>query len=308
MHGVLVVDKPRGPTSHDIVRSLRKALGTSEIGHAGTLDPMATGVLVVVVGEATKLSAHLTEQDKAYDATLRLGIATDTLDAEGTLTADGPVDGALLAALEAAARGEIDAAIATALDAERSRTAQVPPAFSAISTGGVRSHERARKGEDVVHAPREVTVHALAVTGATREPPALSLHVEASKGYYVRSLAQDLAAALGTVGHLTALRRTRSGVFALGEAVTPDAPPEVLVASLLPLAAAAARVFPVVHLTPEGVVHARQGRALPPEEHDGRDLGLAAWLDTDGRLVALGSVDAAGIGRVTRGFAPASEE
>lgn len=276
--GVLVVDKERGPTSHDVVARVRKQLGTRQVGHAGTLDPMATGVLVVAVGEGTKLVPYLTADDKAYEATLRLGIETDTLDADGREIARAPVPNDLAARLDAA------------LASERARTSQVPPAYSAIKIAGQRAHELARKGEVVELAPREVAVRAL--TASIVGPDEVRLVVEVAKGYFVRSLARDLAAALGTVGHLTSLRRTRSGAFTLADAG----------GELLPLDVAATRALPVSRLTDGGVIAAGHGKRVPPSEIADPHEAPSAWLDPAGRLVAIGEVLPDGTGRVLRGF------
>jgi tRNA pseudouridine55 synthase len=307
--GVLVVDKPRGPTSHDVVARLRRALRTREIGHSGTLDPMATGVLVAAIGEATKLVPYLTGADKSYEATLALGIETDTLDAEGRETARVAVPPATLAALQNLGRADADAELLAALAAERARTSQVPPAFSAIKTDGERSHARARRGEALELVARPVTVHALEVRGGGAEPtPWLSIIVRAGKGYYVRSLARDLACRLGTVGHLTALRRTASGTFTVEDAVPPDAPADELAARMLPLARAAQRALPALVLTEHAAREARFGRPVPLDDAPGIALGPHAWLDPGGRLVAIGERDARGgadgNGRVLRGFMP----
>src|SRR5690242_4536051 len=145
VHGVLVIDKPRGPTSHDVVARLRRVLKSREIGHAGTLDPMATGVLVACVGEATKLAPWLTASDKAYEATIALGAETDTLDAEGTVTKRADVPLSMREALERIKSGKVHDHIARAIEHEKQRTQQIPPAVSAIKKDGVRSYERARK-------------------------------------------------------------------------------------------------------------------------------------------------------------------
>jgi tRNA pseudouridine55 synthase len=283
--GVLVVDKPRGPTSHDVVASVRRALGTRDVGHAGTLDPMATGVLVVLVGEATKLAPYLTADDKAYEATVRLGEATDTLDAEGIIVATRPVPPDVAARLDAA------------LEAERARAAQVPPAFSAVHAAGARAHERARRGEAVELAARPVAVRSLDARWLDDRDLWLTLVV--SKGYYVRSLARDLAERLGTVGHLISLRRTRSGAFGLESAVAPTAPD--LAAHLLPLGAAAMRALPSATLTARGEADARAGRRVRREDRSSVHEGPTAWLSHAGALVAVG-IDENGSGRVLRGF------
>jgi tRNA pseudouridine55 synthase len=301
--GVLVVDKPRGPTSHDVVRRLRKIFGTRAVGHAGTLDPMATGVLVVAIGEATKLVPWLTTDDKAYEATIALGVETDTLDAEGREVRRVAPAAEVVAALGRSRPGVPDAVVERALEAERARTSQVPPVFSAIRSGGERAFDLARRGEHVELAARAVSLRRIDLAGCRVDPPSLDVSIEASKGYYVRALARDLAAALGTVGHLTALRRTRSGAFSLVEAVALDAPAEDLLSRVQPLARAATRTLPVVRLTDAGEREARHGRAVPAEEMDAAVAGDAAWLSPQGALVAIGAVDETGRGRVVRGMA-----
>ncbi|HEY1957142.1 MAG TPA: tRNA pseudouridine(55) synthase TruB [Polyangiaceae bacterium] len=283
-NGVLVVDKPRGPTSHDVVAKARRALGTKAVGHAGTLDPMATGVLVVAVGEATKLVSYLSASDKEYEATVALGVATDTLDAEGRETSRAEVPASWRDALEGA------------LDAERKRTMQLPPIFSAIHAKGARSHELARRGEAVELAERPVRVVALEVHALGEAE--IQLRLTVSKGYYVRALARDLAAHLGTVGHLTALRRIRSGAFSITEAIGLDAFAD---ARLVPVAEAAARALPTCTLSEAGVAHARAGRAVPLADLGTNAPGEHAWLAADGALVAVGRIEE-GAGRVTRGF------
>jgi len=291
VHGVLVVDKPRGPTSHDVVSRVRKGLGTRDVGHAGTLDPMATGVLVVLVGEATKLAPYLTAEDKAYRATLRLGTATTTLDAEGT-----PTEARDVPTLDAAA-------IERALDVERARVEQVPPQVSAIKIDGVAAHAKVRRGEAIELAPRPVAVRSLVALNMRENPPEIDLEVVASKGYYVRALARDLAASLGTVGHLVALRRLRSGSFVVGEAIALDpVDGDRLRAALVPVAAAAARALPSVRLTADGVTRARQGKILTNDDAlDSIPDAPSAWLDDRGGLVAVGA-RRDGTPRVLRGF------
>jgi tRNA pseudouridine55 synthase len=264
---------------------------------------MATGVLVLAVGEATKLVPWLTGHDKSYVATVAFGVETDTLDADGTETARSPPGGPLLEALEQVRRGGSAPLLEAALDEERRRTRQIPPAFSAIKTGGVRSFERARQGAATALPARDVVVGRLAVVGCPEQAYALDLALDVGKGYYVRALARDLAAHLGTVGHLIALRRVRSGPFVVEEAVPSDASGDRLRAGLVPLVAAAERALPIVRLTSAGSRHARHGRAVPASEHDASGRGgPAAWLDPDGALVAIGEVDASGAGTVLRGF------
>jgi tRNA pseudouridine55 synthase len=290
--GVLVVDKPAGMTSHDVVARVRRLLGTRRVGHAGTLDPLATGVLVVLVGEATKLGAYLTAQRKRYEARIAFGRATDTLDAEGATTRSAEVPAWLLAEIAAPPR---EGRIASALGAERARSEQVPPAYSAIHVEGQRSYERARAGEAISLAARPVTVEALGVTGSgvpkLPDLPFVDLYLDVGKGYYVRSLAHDLGERLGVPTHLAALRRTASGPFTLDRAARLDDGPDALRSALQPLAEAAAEALPVGRLTDEGAGRARQGKrlaeahftALPPF------AGASAWLDPEGRLVAVGA-------------------
>jgi tRNA pseudouridine55 synthase len=299
--GVLVLDKPRGATSHDIVKRTRRAFGVREVGHMGTLDPMATGVLLVAIGEATKLSPWLVTQDKLYEATIALGVETDTLDAEGRETKRTALDPTLQAALAQSSRAAISPLLRRALEGERTRIAQVPPAYSAIHCEGERAYTRARRGAAVDLPARSVRVHRLDLLACGTDPPTLAVAAAVTKGYYVRSLARDLAGALGTVGHLTALRRIRSGSFALDEASSPETPAAELAMRVLPLSFAASRVLPVLRLTDPEALDARFGRPVSIENAEGRP-GTHAWLDGIGRLIAIGETDAAGRGRVLRGF------
>jgi tRNA pseudouridine55 synthase len=284
------------------VQRLRRALGTTAVGHAGTLDPMATGVLVVAVGEATKLVPWLTDDEKSYEATIALGVETDTLDAEGTEVRRlaPPLD--LLTALERSRPGLPHALLAQAFAAERARTHQLPPAYSAIRSGGERAYDRARRGEAVELAEREVRLARVDLVACRADPPELGVSIDASKGYYVRALARDLAAALGTVGHLTALRRTRSGAFSIAAATALEAPADELRSRIEPLARAAALALPVVRLSEAGAREARHGRPVDPSDMDPPVTGDAAWIGPDEQLVAIGRVGEDGRGRVTRGM------
>lgn len=305
--GVLVIDKPSGPTSHDVVARLRRALGTRRIGHAGTLDPMASGVLVVLVGEATKLAPYLTAEDKRYEARVALGAATDTLDAEGEVTATGEVPGWLVAEIAEVAAGGAAPRLAEVLAAEAARRAQVPPVYSAIHVGGRRSHALARAGAAVELEARPVEVRSIAIAGATADPPALALAIDVTKGYYVRSLARDLGARLGVPAHLAALRRTASGGFVIAEAAPPDAGREALGAAMLPVEEAARRSLPVATLTGAGALRAARGQPLGAGDFVAapEGAGPSAWLDGDGRLIAVGAPAAGGFS-VLRGFAGSS--
>jgi tRNA pseudouridine55 synthase len=301
--GVLVLDKPRGPTSHDVVWRARRALGLREIGHAGTLDPMATGVLVLAIGEGTKLVPWLAAQEKSYEATIALGVETDTLDAEGAETRRVPLPEEVRAALARSRGPSVAPLLRAALTAEKGRRAQVPPAYSAIHLAGERAHQRARRGEPTELAPREVRVHRLELLACSEDPPWLAVALDVSKGYYVRALARDLASGIGTVGHLVSLRRTRSGCFRIEEALPLETPPDELSARVLPVSRAAVRALRVAQLTPAGALDARHGRPVAPQDIDSPGLGPHAWLDAHGQLVAVGEVDADGCGRVIRGFA-----
>ena len=279
--GLVVVDKPGGLTSHDVVARLRRILRTRKVGHAGTLDPMATGVLVCGVGRGTKLLGHLALDTKAYTATIRLGATTTTDDAEGEVvaTADpSAVGGDDVAAGIAALTGPI---------------LQVPSSVSAIKVDGRRAYARVRAGEEVVLPPRPVTVGSF--TLLARRGADLDVAVECSSGTYVRALARDLGAALGVGGHLTALRRTRVGPFRLDHARTlpelEDAP-----GLSLPLADAVATAFARRDVDAALAADLSHGRPLPavglPGTYgvfapDGRVLALVAERDGAGRPVVV---------------------
>lgn len=293
LHGIWIVDKPSGPTSHDIVAAARRHLGTRRVGHAGTLDPMASGVLILLVGEATKLSDVATSEDKAYVTEVRFGRGTDSFDAEGQTTEQ-----------VALAETWLDAArLESVLDAERQRSSQVPPAISAVKVAGQRSYRLAREGRPPELAPRPVAVQALELLDWGADFVRLALRV--SKGYYVRSLARDLGAALGAPAHLSRLRRVQSGGFRIEEAAAwpPTAPP-----ALLSLRDALPRLLPTARLTGPGVVRARQGKTLTAADFlessapDGDGPGVTlAWTDAEGTPVALGRREG-DVYRIRRGF------
>jgi tRNA pseudouridine55 synthase len=274
--GVLIVDKPAGLTSHDVVGRVRRLLRTRRVGHAGTLDPMATGVLVLGVGRATRLLGHLALDTKEYLACARLGTATGTDDAEGeVLTRADP------AAVDAVDDERLRAALAPLTGA----ISQVPSAVSAIKVDGRRAYARVRDGEQVRLAARPVTVSALDLLAVHRASGelAVDLHVECSSGTYVRALARDLGAALGVGGHLTSLRRTRVGPFTLAEARTLDELAEDPGVSL-GMDGAVAAAFPVRRdLDAEQVVALGHGRSLEPAGIG----GTHGAFDEHGRAVAL---------------------
>lgn len=274
--GVVVVDKPAGWTSHQVVGRIRRIAGTRKVGHAGTLDPMATGVLVVGIGRATRLLGYLSHTDKEYHATIRLGVGTITDDAEGEVTQVQPVpsiDPDRLAAAAAALTGDI---------------AQVPSAVSAVKIDGVRSYAKVRSGEQVNLAARPVTVHRfdlLAHRADTADgAPVVDVDVVVgcSSGTYVRALARDLAAELETCGHLTSLRRTRVGAFDLERARSLTACETDL--GLIDITDVAGGQFATVHLDDEQAARVRNGRPLA-------SLALpaspTAVLGPDGTFLAL---------------------
>lgn len=288
LDGVLVVDKPPGNTSHDIVAQARRYFGTRAVGHAGTLDPMATGVLVLLFGEGCKLSSHLTLDDKTYRTTVAFGATTNTLDADGAVTESR----------ELAPGWLTSAALEAALAVESGRALQVPPSVSAIQSQGERAYARVRRGETVELEPRAVRVQRLELLGWTEREASFELTV--SKGYYIRAFARDLGATLDAPAHLTALRRLASGAFTLDEA-TPWPPPQR--PALLGVSEAARRALPVTWLTEAGAARARRGQRLTADEAQAGAIGVpCAWLAPDGTLVALGISSPEGEHRVARGF------
>jgi tRNA pseudouridine55 synthase len=294
MQGVVVIDKPTGPTSHDLVAQLRRSLKTRRVGHAGTLDPLASGLLLLAVGEATKLVPYLTLGVKTYEATFLFGSETESLDRGSEVSRTLALTPQFAQELE-----QLGPSLEAALEQERQRSHQVPPNVSAIHVDGERAHARVRRGESFALPERPVQVHALTVLGSTSS----TLHVRmvVSKGYYVRALARDLAARLGTIGMVQALRRTHSGGFDLSLASSVNAP------TLLSLEQAARVCLPSYTLTEQGLVQARHGKALQAEHfHEVHD-GDQAWFSEAGALIAVGAVHE-GVGRVLRGFTSSYSE
>ncbi len=210
LSGILAIDKPQGMTSHDVVNRVRRITGERRVGHAGTLDPMATGVLIVLVGPATRLAPYLTSAEKTYDARILFGAETDTDDADGRITLTAPVPDEVCDPF--AASGMVASLVGT--------HEQVPPAFSAIKRGGVTAYEAARKGEALELEPRTIEVKAARLLGVEVEPPSWDVEFAVSKGTYIRALARDLGRACESAAHLGALRRTRSGAVGLAETHT----------------------------------------------------------------------------------------
>ncbi len=293
LSGILLVDKPSGITSAEVVRRVKRALGVRKVGHLGTLDPFATGLLPIALGEGAKVVPFLNQEGKAYEGTIRLGVVTDTLDATGEATGRGPVPALDPVRLEAAAakfRGEIE---------------QVPPMYSALKKDGVRLYELARKGVEVEREARRVRIEALSLT--IESPDLLGLVVECSKGTYVRSLARDLAAELGTVGHLETLRRTAFGSFRVAEAVSLEVLPS---ARELPLLSPRAALGAVRELAAdprlERQIRLGQQYALDgiPPPHSSTEI--AAVMTPGGEMVAI--LGAAGRSwRILRVFASSGE-
>ena len=268
--GLVVVDKPAGITSHDVVARVRRLAGTRKVGHAGTLDPMATGVLVVGVERATRLLGHLMLTDKAYDATVRLGVATTTDDAEGEVTAT-----ASTAALD-------EASVRAAVAEFTGDLLQVPTAVSAIKVDGKRAYQRVRDGEQVELAARPVTVHELVVHDVRFDGDVVDVDVSlrCTSGTYVRAIARDVGARLGVGGHLTALRRTAVGPYGLDVARTLDQLADAF--EMLPIADAARAAFPSIDLDDTAAGDVRVGRKL-----DLALAGLSALFAPDGEFLAL---------------------
>jgi tRNA pseudouridine55 synthase len=270
--GIVVVDKPAGMTSHDVVGRCRRIFGTRKVGHAGTLDPMATGVLVVGIERATKILGLLTATDKSYAATIRLGQTTSTEDAEGDVLQSTPA-------------GHVtDAAIGEAVAALRGQIAQIPSSVSAIKVDGERAYKLAREGRSVELAARPVRIDRFDVTAVRRVDDFVDVDVavDCSSGTYIRALARDVGAALGVGGHLTALRRTRVGRFGLGESRTLDDLADAPRLSLS-LDEACLLAFPSRELSAQEAEAARHGRALDPAGID----GVYAVTAPEGDVVAL---------------------
>jgi len=230
MEGVLLVDKPGGLTSHDVVYRLRRKLAMQRIGHAGTLDPMATGLLVMLVGKATKISQYLISLDKVYEGEITLGVTTNSQDAEGEVMETRPVP--------ALTEAEVRAAMSGFLGDQY----QMPPMFSAVKIDGVPLYKRARQGEEVEREPRFIRVAAFELLGFTS--PKLTFRLACTKGTYVRTIAHDLGQKLGCGAHLSALRRTASGKFDISQCLTLDKIQE------LPLPEIEKRLIPVYEAAP----------------------------------------------------------
>ena len=272
--GVIVVDKPSGITSHDVVARTRKALQTRKVGHGGTLDPMATGVLLVGVDRATRLLGFLAKQDKVYQATVRLGSSTLTDDSQGQTLASATAD--QLAAIDEVAIMRVVAKLTGDIE-------QVPSAISAIKVDGRRAHVLVRAGESVELKAREVTVESFVVHRISNGPTWIDLEIEVtcSTGTYIRALARDVGADLGVGGHLTALRRTRVGPFTEAEAVDLELLAPESVISMGEVAGRAFRTWEVDEITGDAVAHGRRIEWEPAED------GPIAITSAAGDLLAI---------------------
>ena len=275
--GLVIVDKPAGITSHDVVSRVRRLAGTRKVGHAGTLDPMATGVLVLGINKATRLLGHLLLTDKAYDATIRLGATTTTDDAEGDVVATASVE----AVTETAIRGGLAAMVGN--------IEQRPSSVSAIKVDGKRAYDRVRAGEQVELKARPVRIDEIAVgqvrlvsTSLTdgRQEVEIDISVRCSSGTYVRAIARDLGESLGVGGHLTALRRTAVGPYDVAQAQTLEELADDF--TVLPIAEAARQFFPVLQLDGQQATDVTFGRALAIDLDT-----LTAVFAPDGRFLAL---------------------
>ena len=292
--GILVIDKPGGMTSHDVVARARRILGTRKVGHAGTLDPMATGVLILGAGRATRLLGHLALRDKRYLATIRLGASTVTDDVEGEVLATAPAE-----AVQALDDGDIAAALARLVGTIQQR----PSSVSAVKVDGRRAYDRVRSGEDVSLPARTVVVSGIEVRDMRWLPGLVDVDVDVtcSTGTYIRALARDAGDDLGVGGHLTSLRRTRVGPFGLSVALTLDEFAERGRDALVSIDEVAAACFPVWRLDGEAADATRVGRRIPwagPTDA----AGPVALVSGDGQFLAL-ATDDAGTARYVAVFA-----
>lgn len=283
--GIIPLNKPLGMTSHDVVARVRKLLQQKRVGHAGTLDPLASGVLPICVGQATRVAEFLSESGKAYQAEISFGTVTDTYDAEGEViqvkdTADLTLS-------------QVEAALPAFLGAQQ----QMPPRYSAIKIAGQPAYKRARAGEEVTLAPRPIEIYELKILAWRSSAPQLSLAIACSKGTYIRSLAYDLGERLGYGAHLAALVRTRSGPFSLDESVTLDQLASALTAGTLsqvlrPADSAIAHL-PAIHLDAHTTARVLHGNTFPPSSSQPLvpSASLARVYDEHGRFIAIASWD-----------------
>jgi tRNA pseudouridine55 synthase len=282
MDGILNINKSTGMTSHDVVAKVRKLLKQRRVGHAGTLDPAASGVLPICVGQATRVAEYLSESGKAYQATIVFGAVTDTYDSEGTIIHTASTQDLTLSKLEAL------------LPAMLGEHMQIPPRYSAIKLQGQPAYKRARAGEDVAMEARPITIYQLEIIDwQPSQPPTLTLAIECSKGTYIRSLAYDLGEQAGCGAYLGGLVRTRSGPFSLVESITleqlTEAAAQGTIAQLLFPADKAIEQYPALTLDETTTERVKHGNAFQLEEKPGAvsGQGLARVYDDKGRFVAI---------------------
>ena len=292
LSGILLVDKPTGPTSHTVVSAARKALGLKKVGHAGTLDPMASGLLTLGVGPGTKLLTYLVGADKRYTSTIRLGQSSSTDDAEGDLSAMAPAN-------EVASI--TDEQVHAGLNNMVGQIEQVPSTVSAIKVNGKRAYDLARSGEEVTLIARTVTIYSIDVGSITRRDDVIDVDVDVhcSSGTYIRAIARDLGQQLGLGGHLTALRRTSVGPISVADGCSIE---NISAERLRPLAEIAGKVMPVITVTRAQSIELGHGKTLFLDNPEGVGPGSpVGCVDEGGRLVAIISIES-GRSRILVGF------
>ncbi len=285
MNGILLVDKPIGPTSFDVVRTIRRTMGLRKVGHAGTLDPLASGLLVVCLGQGTRLVPYLMDSEKRYLATLALGTQTDTDDSTGREIATAPIP---LVGEEL---------LATILMDFTGVISQVPPRFSALKKDGEAMYKKARRGEDIAPAPRNVTIHSISITRVSKTE--IGLDIRCGKGTYIRSLARDLAKALGTEGHLSYLRRTFTSGFDVVDAVHMDHLDKLArqgeLESKIISPTNALHTYPRVEILPEDQSFVSDGRPIDAGNYevtkDIENNGIVCLIREDSHLFAIARLD-----------------
>ncbi len=285
MNGILLVDKPIGPTSFDVVKAVRRAMGVRKVGHAGTLDPLASGLLIVCIGQGTRLVPYLMDSEKRYLTTVALGTQTDTDDSTGREIAEAPVP-------------TIDKeSLATILEGFTGVLSQVPPRFSALKKDGEAMYKKARRGEDIAPEPRNVTIHSISITSLS--PTEIGLDIRCGKGTYIRSLARDLARALGTEGHLSALRRTFTSGFDVVDAVHMDHLDKMAgqgeLRSKIISPTDALHTYPQVEILPEDQLFVSDGRPIDAGNYEAigeiNSEGIVCLTREDGHLLAIARLD-----------------
>ena len=285
MNGILIIDKPEGFTSHDVVARVRRTLKTKRVGHTGTLDPFATGVLVLLIGKATRLAQFLDKDEKEYEATVKFGYETDTGDRTGVRSAEFGVRSK-----------DLESQVAGVLEKFRGPTQQTPPMYSAKKIDGKKLYELARKGQEVERKPVAVTISKLEIVRgeSTNAIDEITLNVACSAGTYVRTLAEDIGRELGTGAHLQELRRTRAGKFTIAQSVTIEALErmEDPNAALLPIIEAVSHL-PELRLPADRVERTRSGLASRYDNDEADDGGAVRMMTPDGQLAAIGIFNAA---------------